>query len=164
MPNNKSPGNDGFSKEFYEPFWEDIKGVLIKSLKPAKIKGSLTISQRQAVIKLLKKKYRDNRLIKNWRPIWLLNVDTKILSKAFAAKVEPILPSITSSNQTPYVEKRCVSESGRLISDIIEICSNENIPGLLVIMDLEEAFESWNHDLLLCALKKIVFGDKNIIK
>ena len=77
MLNNKSPGNDGLSKEFYETFWEDIKDVFINSMKQAKIKGSLSISQRQAVIKLSEKKDRDKLFTKNWRPISLLNVDTK---------------------------------------------------------------------------------------
>ena len=63
----------------------------------------------------------DKQFIKNWRPISLLNVDTKILSKVFKAKLEPILPSVISWNQSAYVEKRCISESGRLISDSIEI-------------------------------------------
>ena len=49
-----------------------------------KIEGSLSISQRQAVMKLLEKKDRDKRYTKNWRPISLLNIDTKITSKAFA--------------------------------------------------------------------------------
>ena len=112
MPSNKSPGNDGLSKEFFETFWEKIKDVHINSLKQAKIKNTLSISQRQAVIKLLEKKDRDKRFVKNWRPISLLNVDTKILSKALAAKLKPVLPSIISSNQTARVEKRCISESG----------------------------------------------------
>ena len=34
----------------------------------------------ETVIKLIEKKDRDKRYIKNWRPISLLNVDTKILS------------------------------------------------------------------------------------
>ena len=42
------------SKEFYEALWEDIKDVFINSLKEAKIKAILSISQRQAVIKLFK--------------------------------------------------------------------------------------------------------------
>ena len=42
----------------------------------------LSISQRQPVIKLIEKKNRNKRYIKNWRPISFLNVDTKILSKA----------------------------------------------------------------------------------
>ena len=56
MPSNKSLGNDGLSKEFFETFWEEIKDVYINSLKQAKIKNTLSISQRQAVIKLLEKK------------------------------------------------------------------------------------------------------------
>ena len=36
MPNDKSPSNDGLSKEFYEAFWEDIKDVFINSLKKLK--------------------------------------------------------------------------------------------------------------------------------
>ena len=57
------------------------------------------------------------------------------------------------------MENRCISESGRLISDIIEICSKENISGYLVTMDLEKAFDSLDHDFLLCGLKKFGFGD-----
>ena len=56
IPNNKTPGNDGLSKGFYETLWVDIKDVFINSLKQAKIEGSQSISQRQAVIKLLEKK------------------------------------------------------------------------------------------------------------
>ena len=58
IPYNKTPRNDGLSKEFYETFWEGIKGVFINSLKQAKIVGSLSISRRQAVIKLLEKKVK----------------------------------------------------------------------------------------------------------
>ena len=129
MQNNKTPGNDGLTKEFYEAFWNEIKHVFLKSLKQAKEKGQLSISQRQAVIKLIEKKDRDKRYIKNWRPISLLNVDTKIISKALAAKLKKVLPTIVSSNQTAYVNKRCISESERLISDIIEVYERQNIGG-----------------------------------
>ena len=40
---------------------------------------------RQAVIKLIEKKERDKRFIKNWRPNSLLNVDYKIIAKALAS-------------------------------------------------------------------------------
>ena len=122
--------NDRLSKEYYETIWEDIKDVVINSLKEAKIKGSLSISQMQVVITFLEMKDWDKQFIKNWKPILLLNADdTKILLKAFLVKFKPILPSIISSNQIVYAEKWCISESGRLISDIIELCGNKNIPG-----------------------------------
>ena len=63
--NNKSPGNDGTTKEFFENFWEDLKQSFMSSLNPAKLGKKLVSSQRQAVIKLLEKKDRDIRLISN---------------------------------------------------------------------------------------------------
>ena len=56
MPNNKSPGNDGISKEFYETFWLKIKDFFINSFRQSKFEGQLSISQRQAIIKLIEKK------------------------------------------------------------------------------------------------------------
>ena len=56
MQDNKSPGNDGLRKEFFVTFWEDVKDVLLNSCKTAKLKKKLSTSQRQAVIKLIKKR------------------------------------------------------------------------------------------------------------
>ena len=67
--------------------------------------------------------------VKNRKPISLLNVYIKIISKALAAKLKKALLTIISSNQTAHVNKRCISES--LISDIIEACGNKNIGGYL---------------------------------
>ena len=84
MENDKSPGNDGLTKEFYVTFWNDIKATFISSLKQATERKELSISQMQAIINLIEKKDRDKRYIKNSRSISLLNVDIKILSKAVA--------------------------------------------------------------------------------
>ena len=97
MQNNKSPGNDGLTKEFYEGFWDEIKELLIASATEAKHRGELSISQRQAIIKLIEKKDRDKRYIKNWRPISLLNVDTKIISKALSERLKNVLSSLIST-------------------------------------------------------------------
>ena len=69
MPNNKSPCNDGLTKEFYEVFCEDLKTPLISSFKSAFDKGDISSLQKPAVIKLIEKKEKDKRLIQNWRPI-----------------------------------------------------------------------------------------------
>ena len=52
----KSPGNDGLTKEFYEYFWNVTRDALMNSIKEARKKEKLNISQRQAVIKLIEKK------------------------------------------------------------------------------------------------------------
>ena len=56
IANERSLGNDGFTKEFYETFWDDIKRLLTISFKQVLKKGELSTSQKQAVIKLIEKK------------------------------------------------------------------------------------------------------------
>ena len=77
MPYGKSPGHDGLTKEFYEHFWDDLKFYFINSLKQSKSNGHLSISQRQAIIKLIAKKDREKRFVKNWRPVSLFDFNTK---------------------------------------------------------------------------------------
>ena len=56
MKNDKSAGNDGLTKEFYVTFWNDIKATFVSSLKQGKERKELSISQRQAIIKLIEKR------------------------------------------------------------------------------------------------------------
>ena len=80
MENDKSPGNDGLTKEFCVSFWDDIKATFISSIRQSKGKKE-KVSQRQAIIKLIQKMGRNKRYINIWRPILFLNVDMKISSK-----------------------------------------------------------------------------------
>ena len=66
--NNKSPGNDGLTKEFHgrRTFLEELKQPFMNSLNQAKVNVRLVTSYRQTVIKLLEMKDKDRRLITNW--------------------------------------------------------------------------------------------------
>ena len=158
MQSGKTPGNDGLTVEFYKTFWDHLKNTLYESALFSKTHGYLSISQRQAIIKLLEKKDKDKRFIENWRPISLLNVDTKIISKAFAIRLKYVLPDIISHDQTAYVKGRFIGESTRLISDILEISDDLNIGGYILTADIEKAFDSMDHQFLLAALHKFGFG------
>ena len=64
MENNKSPGNDGLTKEFYDTFWTEIKGPLLDSIHHAQVTKQLSISQKQAIIKLIEKKTKTKDMLK----------------------------------------------------------------------------------------------------
>ena len=159
MNENKSPGNDGLSPEFYKMFWNSIKLPLFASVNKAKACGQLSTSQRQAIIRLIEKKDKDKKFIKNWRPISLLNTDLKIISRTFAKRLKEVLPSIISSKQTAYVKDRFIGEGARLISDILEVTDILKIGGYMVTIDFEKAFDSLNHTFLIETLKKIQFPE-----
>ena len=69
MSNNKSLENNGLTKEFYETFREGLKKPLCASITKTFHRGELSHFQKQAVVKLIEKKDRDKKFIKNWRPI-----------------------------------------------------------------------------------------------
>ena len=71
--NDKSPGNDGITAEFYKYFWNQLKIPLVECFNYSHTKYELSSSQKQAVITLIHIKDKDRLYIENWRPISLLN-------------------------------------------------------------------------------------------
>ena len=55
MKNNKTSGNDGLAKEFYETFWDELKTPLMESVNQVSHTKIVSISQRQASIKPIEK-------------------------------------------------------------------------------------------------------------
>ena len=156
---NKSPGNDGLTVEFYRYFWEDISDLFIACFEEIHNTGSMGFSHRQAVITLIDKKDKDRQYLKNWRPISLLNVDYKIISKVLALRLKDILPDIIHENQTGFVKGRYIGDNIRTVLDIMTLSKDKNIPGILLSVDFEKAFDSLDWDFLHLILEKFNFGD-----
>ena len=70
-------------------------------------------------------------------------------SNVLSTRIKSALPFMNSSNQTAYVKNRFISESGRVISDILEVANTFALQGFLVTTDIEKAFDSVNHCFLL---------------
>ena len=120
MECNKTPGSDGLPAEFYKVFWNDIADLFLKSLNYANQTGQLSVTQRRGIIKLIPKKDAEPCLIKNWRPISLLNCDYKIAAKAIANRFKQVLPNLIDNDQTDFLKGRFIGENIRLIDSIIK--------------------------------------------
>ena len=84
MENSKCPGLDGLPKEFYTTFWSNIQQLLYDNYMYAFKKGELNDSARRGVLTLIPKKDKNLVILKNWRPLTMLNLDYKILAKTIA--------------------------------------------------------------------------------
>ena len=160
--NNKSPGNDGLTIEFYQTFWDDICKDFFNCIQYSYIHGEMSVSQRQAVITLLEKEGKDRNLLKNWRPISLLNLDYKIMTKVLVSKIQQVLPTIISPNQSVCVKNRFIGDAIRTIQDIMHYTDLKNISGIILFLDFEKAFDSVEWNFLFKALERFNFGPKFI--
>ena len=118
----------------------------------------MSSSQKQAVITLIEKKGKDRTFLENWRPISLVNVDAKIMSKVIASRIKNVLPGIIHYNQTGYVKDRFIGETIRSIYDVMDYTVEENIPGLMIFIGFEKAFDSVEWDFLYKCLESFNFG------
>lgn len=144
---NKTPGTDGLPAEFYRFFWPDIYQDLLASYNFASQHGMLSISQRRGIISLVPKKSKDKTILENLRPISLLNVDYKILTKVIAKRIEKVLPALINPDQTGYIKDRYIGENVRLIYDLIHYTDKTNQKGTSIYLDFKKAFDSieWNY-------------------
>ena len=154
----ESPGNDGFTKEFYAAFLGELGKLLVSVFNYAFEVGELSSSQKQAAITLIQKKDRDNMFIKNWIPFSLINVDIKIASKVLVVRLRNVIHKVIHYDQTAYVKCRYIGESVRLIDDLLAYAESENLNGILFAADIEKAFDSVEHNFIFASLKSLVLG------
>lgn len=115
MESNRSPGSDGLPAEFYKVFWNDVNQHLLNALNCAYTKSLLSITQRRGLITLIPKKNKPTNLLKNWRPITLLNCDYKIATKSVASRIRKVLPKIINNDQTGFLKGRFIGEKSDLL-------------------------------------------------
>ena len=127
--NNKTLGIDGISIEFYKKCFHVIKYELLDFINYVIFGGHLPRKVNTGVLKLLHKK-DDKKDLKNYRPITLMNVDLKIITKIFTLRLKNILPKILHPDQYAQPGKQ-ISQLNCLIRDILEEMENGCIDNFL---------------------------------
>nr|GEX29265.1 RNA-directed DNA polymerase, eukaryota, reverse transcriptase zinc-binding domain protein [Tanacetum cinerariifolium] len=126
---DKSPGPDGFAFGFYRHFWKLIENDVVDAIKLFFHHGFLPKGSNSSFIALISKT-PDANMVKDFRPISLIDSFYKIIAKILANRLVAVLGDI-------------VNESKKKQSIIFKV-------------DFEKAFDSVRWDYLDDVLKKVV--------
>ena len=155
MSKEKSPGLDGLTTEFYQLLWNVIKKDFKEVINECKFQKHLPRSMNTALIRLIFKNTGEKSNLKNWRPISLLNVDYKIISKVITNRLRKIMPDVIGEDQSCGVTRRNIQDNLMIIRDAIYYINNEDREGAILSIDQEKAFDRIEWKYMFGILNKV---------
>uniref|UniRef100_A0AAR2INH7 Reverse transcriptase domain-containing protein n=1 Tax=Pygocentrus nattereri TaxID=42514 RepID=A0AAR2INH7_PYGNA len=158
----KAPGPDGFPIEFYKIFKEKLIIPLFNMYEEAFKNEALPPTLRQAMITLILKPGKPATECSSFRPISLMGVDTKILCKVLAKRLDPYISHLVHNDQNGFVPKRQGFHNIRRVLNII----NEKFDAkdtALLSLDARQAFDRIEWSYLFNVLPRYGFGN-NFLK
>ena len=161
--NNVSPGSSGFTNDFYKFFWRDIKIFIINSVDYAFDHNRLSATQSLGIISIIPKGDKDKRYSNNWRPLTLLNTLYKLISGCIAERIKPALPNLINPDQKRFVAGRYIGEAIRNTYDTMHYAKDNNVAGLIFLIDFEKAYDSISFKFIQKCLSFFNFSE-DIIK
>ena len=120
--------------------------------------GQLTESQCLGYISLLCKKPDVPQFLINLRPISLLNVDYKIVSKSFCNQLKMVMPSLVSIDQTCAVPGCSILDNCLLLQCISSYVDQKGMHVTMICLDQQKAFDWISHEFLFACLEAYGFG------
>ncbi|XP_066438159.1 uncharacterized protein [Eleutherodactylus coqui] len=162
LKNNKAPGPDGYSAEYYKLFAETLTPYMTNVFNSVMQNGSFSQEMLQATIVVLPKPGKEPNSPANFRPISLLNTDIKIYAKTLAQRILRVLPDIIHSDQMGFVQGRQASDSTRKILNLLHTIEKTQTSTIMLTLDAEKAFDRVHWDYVFKTLEKFGFGEKTI--
>jgi hypothetical protein len=110
LKKDTSPGIDGLTSETLQCCWEFIGPTCCNLVQTFWKDGKLPRPMLSAIIKLIYKG-GERDLLKNWRPISLLNVPYKLVAKLIANCLRSILSKLVDTQQTGFMKGRHIQDN-----------------------------------------------------
>jgi mannosylglycoprotein endo-beta-mannosidase len=109
LPNEKSPGPDGFNNEFIKCCWPII-GADIKELINDFYEEKISLESINSSFITLIPKGESPTCANDFRPISLLNSVLKIITKLLANRLQKIILKLVHKNQYGFLKERSIQD------------------------------------------------------
>ena len=156
--NNKSPGLDGLTYEFYKKVWSVIR-LDFRDIIQCQLDNLALIESNKMGATRLVSKVLGTPQVDELRPITLLNSDYKLLSKLLVKRMKPAMPTVIQSSQLCSVgDRNILFGVNNVLSSIFHV-KNRRKKGCLLSLDFFKAYDRVLLDYLLNVMRKMNFSD-----
>lgn len=148
---NKASGPDGLPVELLRKHWNDLKFNVL-ALIHAFFEHQLDLSVLNRANIIFIPKTNTPISVSDFRPISVLNIIPKVVTKLMAERLSGVLPKLISKKQTAFVRGRQISENFTTTREILQHIRQNGKPAVFIKLDFAKAFDSvhWSfiHEVL----------------
>ena len=156
---DKAPGPDGFSAGFYQTHWKDIGPDIVAEVQRFFELDRIPEKINYTHIMLIPK-IKSPQKVADYRPIALCNVYYKIYSKILTRRLQPILSSIISENQSAFVPGRAISDNVLITHEVLhylKTTKEEKRCSMAVKTDMSKAYDRLEWEFISLVLHQLGF-------
>lgn len=157
MRASSAPGPDGFTAAFYQVDPDTFGAILREVFRYQLRRGELLPHQRHSSVILLFKK-GDRAEPGNYRPITLMPVEVKILSRVLTNRLRPFMDSLVHPDQKGFIPGRSIHEQVILVRDLQVLMTSADAVGLATFLDFAKAYDRVNRPYLFRVMDRQGFG------
>nr|GEX70430.1 RNA-directed DNA polymerase, eukaryota [Tanacetum cinerariifolium] len=155
--NNKSPGPDGYTFEFFKKYWGFIGPDFCEAVEHFFVHEAFSKGCNSFFIALIPK-VMDAKLVTDFRPISLIGCVYKVVTKIMASCLALVISNIVPNTQSAFVSKRQILDGPFIINEILHCCKRKYKKAMFFKVDFAKAYDSVRWDYLFDVLEAFGFG------
>ncbi|KAJ0582905.1 putative RNA-directed DNA polymerase [Helianthus annuus] len=156
---DRAPGPDGINFRFVKRFWDLLENDFFDIMAEFFERGVINIGCGSSFIALVPKVV-DPIGLKDFRPISLVGIINKVISKILANRLKKVLDSLISPSQSAFISGRYILDGPLIVNEIQNWIKKAKKKIFILKIDFEKAYDNLNWNFVLDILSQMGFSEK----
>ncbi|KAJ0477029.1 putative RNA-directed DNA polymerase [Helianthus annuus] len=156
---DRAPGPDGFNFKFIKRCWSGLRLDIIKLFDKFFMEGSLNKCCTSSFIALIPKS-KDPTGPADFRPISLIGVINKVISKVLVNRLKGVMGKLISEHQSAFLAGRSITDGPLILNEVLNWLKASKRSGMFFKVDISKAYDSVNWAFLNSIMTQMNFPSK----
>ncbi|KAJ0589761.1 putative RNA-directed DNA polymerase [Helianthus annuus] len=156
---DRAPGPDGLNFKFIKHFWPIFEDDFMNIFKHFHNVGYLSRDSSSSFITLIPK-VKDPVHLSNFRPINLVGVISKVVSKVISIRMQKVISSVISDSQSAFQKGKFILDGPLVVNEVLNWIKKKKKKAAFFKIDFEKAFDNVNWKFVDCILLQMGFPNK----